>query len=261
MKHIKCSFQTELKFSTPVSGHTFSLMLTPPETPRQHVLYHRVSIDPDCVVATSQDGFKNCLHVGYNPADHDRLAFSMEALVETNDRNWDRTPPMPFLRFPTPLTAAGTGVRTLSAQCGMESAAPIKQAQALMECLCSHFFYQSGTTGVQTTAEEALSLGYGVCQDYAHILLALLRLRRIPCSYVTGLMLGEGASHAWVEIWDGEKWIPMDPTHSRLCGEDYVMLSRGRDFRDCGIEKGIFHSAQWVIQTQQVRSVLEEALN
>lgn len=69
--------------------------------------------------------------------------------------------------------------------------------------------YVQGVTQVTTTAENAAELGMGVCQDYAHIFLALLRKEHVPCRYVVGMMSGEGASHAWVEIFDGENGLAL----------------------------------------------------
>ena len=109
---------------------------------------------------------------------------------------------------------------------------------------------------MDTTAEKALSGGSGVCQDYAHIMLALLRMDRIPCRYVAGMMMGEGSSHAWVEVWDDKRWIGYDPTNKKLVNEDYIKISNGRDFADCLVNQGIFTGN--VTQTQEISVIVEE---
>lgn len=80
----------------------------------------------------------------------------------------------------------------------------------------------------------------GVCQDEAHIMLALLRMKGIPCRYVMGYMLGEGSTHAWVEVLREEKWIGMDPTNRRMVNDEYITVSAGRDANDCPVNRGIF---------------------
>ena len=109
--------------------------------------------------------------------------------------------------------------------------------------------YKSGVTRVNTTAERAMEIREGVCQDYAHILLSLLRLEGIRCRYVSGLAFKCGETHAWVEVFDGIYWIGIDPTHNRLIGDNYIKLCQGRDYSDCPIERGIYRGNANSIQT------------
>jgi transglutaminase-like putative cysteine protease len=89
----------------------------------------------------------------------------------------------------------------------------------------------------------ALHLGRGVCQDFAHLLLCVLRLLAIPARYVSGQLLGEGVPHAWVEcLVDGEV-IAYDPTHGRCARLDYVTVAVGRDFADVTPTSGVFSGA------------------
>lgn len=105
--------------------------------------------------------------------------------------------------------------------------------------------YEAGVTGVATTAAQALALGRGVCQDYAHVMIAICRLLGLPARYVSGHMLGEGATHAWVEVLAphadapglAAAW-PFDPTHGRAAGLDYVTVAVGRDYRDVAPTSG-----------------------
>ena len=103
--------------------------------------------------------------------------------------------------------------------------------------------FQIGVTGVRTPAAMALHLGRGVCQDFAHLLLCVLRLLAIPARYVSGQLLGEGVPHAWVEcLVDGEV-IAYDPTHGRRARLDYVTVAVGRDFADVTPTSGVFSGA------------------
>jgi transglutaminase-like putative cysteine protease len=80
-----------------------------------------------------------------------------------------------------------------------------------------------------------------------------------PCRYVAGMMMGEGSSHAWVEVWDEEKWIGYDPTNKRLVDDDYIKISNGRDSADCLVNQGIFTGN--VAQTQEISVIVEEVLD
>ena len=116
----------------------------------------------------------------------------------------------------------------------------LSRAQTMMHHLAGRMQYEKGSSTIFTTAEEAFLKGRGVCQDYAHILLALLRKERIPARYVVGLMTGEGESHAWVEVYQDGAWYGIDPTNGLLVNEDYVRISSGRDYWDCQISRGTF---------------------
>lgn len=104
-------------------------------------------------------------------------------------------------------------------------------------------------TGVRTTAAEALAGGRGVCQDYAHVMLALCRAACLACRYVSGHLVGEGGSHAWVEVVVPNQSSPahgravavaFDPTHDRRAGADYFTVAVGRDYGDVAPTCGTF---------------------
>ena len=123
-----------------------------------------------------------------------------------------------------------------------------------MHQLHQSFSYQKCATDVSTSAEEAMEKGAGVCQDYAHIFLSLLRLKGIPARYVTGMLRGEGESHAWVELALGEYWYGLDPTNDCVVAGEHVRIACGRDYRDCRISQGVFYGG--ARQTQQVSVVV-----
>ena len=120
-----------------------------------------------------------------------------------------------------------------------------------MHALHRDFQYQPCTTDVDTTAEDAFIQGYGVCQDYAHIYIALMHLAGIPARYVTGLIVGEGASHAWVEILWKDRWYGLDPTNDLVVKDDHIKIGIGRDAKDCMINRGIMHGN--CLQTQRIK--------
>ena len=105
----------------------------------------------------------------------------------------------------------------------------------------------------------ALHLGQGVCQDYSHIMLAVSRTLGIPCRYVSGHLLGEGAPHAWVELYVDGSIVAYDPTHHRRAGRNYIVVATGRDFADVTSTSGTFTgSATGRLHWSKQASVLGE---
>ncbi len=126
---------------------------------------------------------------------------------------------------------------------------PHEAARAAAAWVKETLVYERGITRVSTSAEEAWAAGHGVCQDFAHLTLAMLRAMGIPCRYVSGYLhptvdaaVGttvKGESHAWVEWWAGE-WVRYDPTNAIPVGARHVVVGRGRDYGDVSPLKGIY---------------------
>ncbi len=131
-------------------------------------------------------------------------------------------------------------------------------AISLMHRLHKDFSYQKAATDVTTTAEQAFLRGAGVCQDYAHIFISLLRLAGIPARYVTGMLQGEGESHAWVEAALGKYWYGLDPTNDCTVAAAHIKIGAGRDFADCRISQGIFFGCGSISQQQIVQVSVEQ---
>jgi transglutaminase-like putative cysteine protease len=120
--------------------------------------------------------------------------------------------------------------------------------QKSSEYVFNEFKYTKGITTIETTVDEILDHHGGVCQDFAHVLLQMLRTMQIPCRYVSGYicpnkngMRGEGATHAWVEAWiPGIGWQGIDPTNNVWVKDTHVKLAVGRNFSDCTPVKGTF---------------------
>jgi transglutaminase-like putative cysteine protease len=116
------------------------------------------------------------------------------------------------------------------------------------EYIYKNFEYIKGITNIETTVDEILEKRAGVCQDFAHVLLQLLRSLKIPSRYVSGYicpnkngMRGEGATHAWVEVWlPYQGWIGIDPTNNVWVTNSHIKLAVGRNFSDCTPIKGAF---------------------
>jgi transglutaminase-like putative cysteine protease len=129
------------------------------------------------------------------------------------------------------------------------SLAPPQAAVSCIEAVRSEMEYKFGATGVHTSGLDSWRERKGVCQDFAHITLAMLRSLNLPSRYVSGYLhpkataeIGEpveGESHAWVEWWDGS-WVGYDPTNGEPVGEQHVAVARGRDYDDVAPLKGIY---------------------
>lgn len=124
----------------------------------------------------------------------------------------------------------------------------LETAKHFNKYVYDNFLYKKGITTVETTLAEIWDLKSGVCQDFAHILLALLRSVGIPSRYVSGYicpnksgMRGEGATHAWVEAYlPFYGWLGIDPTNNCIVNEQHVKLAVGKDFSDCSPVKGTY---------------------
>lgn len=129
---------------------------------------------------------------------------------------------------------------------------PWKSVAATVQDCCQfifqHFKYIKGITDIETTVDQIIEHRSGVCQDFAHVMLQVLRTLNIPSRYVSGYICpnknglrGEGATHAWVETWiPGYGWMGIDPTNNIWVQNTHVKLAVGRSFTDCSPVKGTF---------------------
>ncbi|MBI3968236.1 MAG: transglutaminase family protein [Chloroflexi bacterium] len=148
---------------------------------------------------------------------------------------------------PTALTAPDDRLHAVAQEIAASTADPRARAERAHDWAAGAIAYQFGVTGVQTPAALALHLGRGVCQDYAHLMLCVLRQLGVPARYVSGHLLGEGAPHAWVEALlqcPGDpsvvEVVAFDPTHHRRTRLDYLTVAVGRDFADVTPTSGYF---------------------
>jgi transglutaminase-like putative cysteine protease len=150
----------------------------------------------------------------------------------------------------THMTETDGAISALAAEL-RAAPAPGAALARLGEALRTRVEYQTGTTSVSTTAAEALKAGRGVCQDYAHLGIAVLRAAGIPARYASGYLYPDevgdavgtthrGESHAWLEALAGD-WHPLDPTSGSPVAERHVLVARGRDYADVAPLKGVYN--------------------
>jgi transglutaminase-like putative cysteine protease len=166
----------------------------------------------------------------------------------------------PRLLRPTRLTAADDRLRAMADDLAKHGDTPVELAGRISDAVHSAITYEYGVTSVKTTAAEALAIGRGVCQDFAHVMLAVCHLVGLPARYVSGHLLGQGGTHAWVEVVvpqvrggsapeaggfsapeaRGAEAIAFDPCNGRRAGSGYVTVATGRDYSDVAPTSGSY---------------------
>jgi transglutaminase-like putative cysteine protease len=247
LKTVRFKYQTELAFSSPASEHRFLLRILPQSDNRQRIKSLLWRIDPSPVDTLWQtvDGFGNNALAGQISAPHSFFHFEIEGAAEVSGEPYTSSGEPPrILLYPTELTRAHRGLTDFYNDINRSAPADaVKRIQHFSHAVHTCLRYERGATENSTPAAQAFDIGAGVCQDYAQIMLAILRLDKIPCRYVAGLASGYGETHAWVEAWTGDCYCAADPTRDKLIDEGYIVLSRGRDFADSSIERGVFKGA------------------
>ena len=260
MKDLYFEYRMNLKFDSLVKKHSFTLKCTPSSDERQHIDELKVTVFPNEFVSRARDSFNNRTIYGYAEGEHDHFSFCVSGNARTGMAKAEPIPEdanLVLYKYQTPLTIPGPCIHSFASRFSFApGTAPREKALAYMEELYATFQYVPHVTNVKTSAEEALELGKGVCQDYSHILLSLCRRERIPCRYVVGMLIGEGASHAWVEICDNNSWIAIDPTNHLVVDDLHIKISSGRDSTDCIVNQGVFTG--FARQTQTISVHVEE---
>lgn len=229
----------QLDFTGQVTRHSFALRCLPKETCTQRIQKLSCAITPLASITRCWDAFGNPLCFGYIAEPHDYFSFRVSGVAVTNSENIDDGALNPLFRYPTRQTTLVRGAEDYLELAGGQRD-PVQKALRMSDELYHRFLYRPRTTTTRTTAQEALDQGCGVCQDYTHIMLALCRQLGIPARYVAGFMIGEGATHAWLEVYARGHWIGIDPTNNRVVDDMYIKMSEGRDAGDCIVDKGVF---------------------
>lgn len=217
--------------------HTLLLRCLPAREPFVDILNEEFSITPGFRIHESTDGFGNRILTATNGDLHQRLDYTCTGEVEMRTYCIPDHRPHPMYTLPSQLTAPTADMHCLL---------PTPTGNLLHDCLQvahtvhRHIVYTPGVTGMLTTAGDVFRHRKGVCQDYAHLMIALCRRMAIPARYACGLMTGEGQTHAWVEVHDGQCWYAFDPTNDTAVATGYIKLAHGRDAADCPVSRGTY---------------------
>ena len=269
-------------YATIVHSSYNETRLTPLTTPWQLVLDSNVSVFPATQLYGYVDYWGSVVQAFDLPMPHDEMVITARSVVETFPFGYASmaVTPLPgfessgsstaqagwseladpairdrFTEYLAPTTQVPQDARIDEVAAELSESArgpvsPLEAARRAVNWVHEGLTYVPGTTGVHTSAVEAWEGGAGVCQDFAHLTLSVLRAMGIPGRYCSGYAhphgeaeVGEtvtGESHAWIEYWTGD-WVPVDPTAGRSIGEHHVLVARGRDYSDVPPVKGIFH--------------------
>lgn len=259
MSRLFFDYLMEIEYSNPVDSCYFTIKCIPKDTCRQKVSDIKIELLPDAPYSEGTDSFGNGYIYGQEMLQHDMFSFHITGqaeVIENFEEEASDSSSMMYIH-PHGLNKAGNKLKAYYESLAKYlSGNDYEKAQILMHKLYEEFKYESGSTKIDTSAEEAWSQGKGVCQDYAHIMIALCQMAGIKARYVCGLMSGEGQSHAWVEVLFDNKWYPLDPTNNMIVGEQYIKLGCGRDAFDCQINRGIIRGDGGK-QTQKISATVK----
>jgi transglutaminase-like putative cysteine protease len=260
---------TRFRYSGKIAETVMELRVRPLDGLGQHCRDFDLRITPRSAVGSYRDGFGNHVHYFNHLAPHDQIAVVSRSLVETGSfpnlplpgSGSGGTPsaygqdgfPEDFLDSRPPVVQVA-GVRRLADRfrpADLEDGAAVEAAlDALTEHIHARFEYRPDITTVYTAVDEVLKLRSGVCQDFAHLFLAVARAMGVAARYVSGYItrvdghVGHGASHAWAEAWiPGRGWIGYDPTNPVKAGDHHVRVAVGRDYRDVAPTRGVYLGA------------------
>jgi transglutaminase-like putative cysteine protease len=259
------------EYDGPIRGLRQRLIVRPP---RRHGDQRRLGHGLEVVgaacprIVEARDAFGNDVIEVEIDAVEREVTFASWSLVERTigRRRYPPLDPRDVERLLTPgrLTRPTAALRLLARELGASGLTGDALARRACAAVFDRMTYEHDVTDVRTTASEALKLGRGVCQDYAHIMLAICRLLGLPARYVSGQLLGRGGSHAWTEVLVDRggrlRVLPLDPTHEREAGLTYVTVAVGRDYADVAPFSGTYRSPYaGMLTTGKHVSVLEAA--
>ncbi len=254
-------------YSEPVTDSVMEVRKHPRSEGPQRSLRFTLDVRPRAKLFHYRDEFGNIVHTFDLPAPHDRLAVKSEAVVEVKplpalpDRlsaaAWDEIdaaahdPAFYDLLLPGPFTHPTPLLHRFAEEIGFQRGPdPLTTVLALNETMYTSFGYEQNVTMVDSPIDDALEARRGVCQDFTHIMLALLRQVGVPSRYVSGYLYhGQedrdrseaDASHAWVECWlPPLGWVGFDPTNNLIAGERHVRVCVARDYFHASPTRGVF---------------------
>jgi transglutaminase-like putative cysteine protease len=255
---------TKYTYEAPVRDSANQVMLFPVKDNYQEVLKQDLVVTGEPLIDIYKDYYGNEIGAFMYTAQHTEMVIdsTIEVITKSrllpeenanNEAQWDHLQGIrydilyiDFLKQ-EPFVAVAE-IKQVTQLEEFRAVSPLMAAQRLNEYVYKNFRYIQGVTSVETTPDEIWELKAGVCQDFAHILLVMLRLIGIPARYVSGYicpnhsgMRGEGATHAWVEAYiPFYGWLGLDPTNNCFVNDLHVRLAVGRNFSDCSPVKGTY---------------------
>jgi len=260
---------TQYHYERPVRESLMELWMQPQKTARQRLISFELDLNPAAQVFSYADSFGNAVYHFDVPQPHDKLTIVARSAVETEPPGerpdaldmgeWDRLRSefvrgecFDFLRmhgFVETTEALNAFVDEHNLD-DLRRRDPLTAMRMLSETIYQAFEYQPGVTDADSPIDLALSAGRGVCQDFAHIMLAVCRSWNVPARYVSGYLFTDrdagdrsdpDATHAWVEVFlPSLRWVGFDPTNNMMTGERHVAVAVGRDYGDVTPSRGVY---------------------
>jgi transglutaminase-like putative cysteine protease len=265
--HYNIRHVTRITYETPISESVMETRMQPRTDAAQRCLHFGLSTQPASRVMMHQDHQGNVVHHFNIPSRHSQLTVTAEALVDCSapidlpstlepgawerldkltesGEFWDLLNPSTFARRTALLDA-------LSKEIGLARGDdPVVTVRQLMGDIYARFEYSPHSTHVDSPIDDALEARRGVCQDFAHVMIALVRELGMPCRYVSGYLFQQsedgvrsaaGATHAWVEVLTPDLgWIGVDPTNNLMAGDRHIRVAIGRDYADVPPTRGVY---------------------
>ncbi|MDQ2714133.1 MAG: transglutaminase family protein [Chloroflexota bacterium] len=258
---------TKFRYSAPISESIMEVRIQPRSEGPQRCLDFRLKTSPAAQIFNYRGENGNRVHHFDVPNRHNHLTITAETIVElssplplpealtpaawdeldaltADDAYWDTLHPSHFTQSTELLSSliAELQIRRRDD--------PLTVVQDINAAVYTTFEYAKQNTRVDSPIDDALRIRRGVCQDFAHIMIALVRSLGIPCRYVSGYLFhqrehtgrsADGATHAWVEgLLPGYGWVGFDPTNNMLAGDRHIRVAVGRDYADVPPTHGIF---------------------
>jgi transglutaminase-like putative cysteine protease len=258
---------TQYHYDEPVRESVIEVRMQPRKSGGQGLVSFDLEIEPAAQVLSYADSWGNAVHHFDIPHSHQRLEIIARSVVETFHRadppaavamdEWEslgseavRGEAWDFLSFgglvtESPLLAEFVEGRKLGE---LKRADPLTALGRLNRIVYDAFDYEAGITDADSPIDHALAEGRGVCQDFAHIMIAVARGWGVPARYVSGYLFTDehdrstsGATHAWIEVFlPSLGWIGFDPTNDAMTGERHLAVAIGRDYSDAPTSHGVF---------------------
>ena len=260
---------TQYRYNAPVRESVMEIWMQPQKRPSQRLVSFDIDLDPAAQLFSYADTFGNAVYHFDIPQPHDRLSIVARSNVETEDPpalpdsldrgEWERLKSefvrgehFDFLR-PHGFGRETEAVRAFIAEKGLEELLtwdPLTAVRRLSQVIFEAFEYEAGVTRADSPIEEVLKARKGVCQDFAHVMIAICRAWGIPARYVSGYLFTDrksgdrsdpDATHAWVEVFlPTLRWVGLDPTNNTEARGRHVVCAVGRDYSDVPPSRGVY---------------------
>lgn len=264
--HYSVRHTTRFQYTAPISESVTEVRMQPRSTEYQQCSLFRLQVRPQARLFVYTDAQQNTVHHFTQPGVHQQLVIVAESEVlvyprpllpeRLSDDAWVQIDDSNAagahyeMLIPSEVTAPTDRLAQLAKELNVARRGdPLSLLIELNHMLHRAIAYDAGSTRVDSPIDEALHHRRGVCQDYTHIMLALVRYYlHIPCRYVSGYLFhsrtdtsADGASHAWLDVWlPTLGWVGFDPTNDMLVGERHIEVAVGRDYTDVPPTRGIY---------------------